>query len=556
MIAMAFGFLAAPAGGVLRAAQVLLECAPHLLVGFLAAGWIRAAGAGAARRLLGESGPSGAARLVGWGILLPLDALGAIPTLLALGRAGAPLGRLLAFGLVAPLWNPISIAFAMGRMSPLDLAILMALTIGGGLATAEVLSRIAGAGGLAGGMDPGDGEGNRAAGTIGGGGLFPTLDEAARAAGEGRAWAWIGLALVGPFLLGAAFPHSWLDDNTARDQWWAPFRVGVVAFPFVLSPEQVVPLLAQNIDKAGSSGGGALWSLWGVGMSLALIPLGYAIAAERGEGNVRIRSRAAFGFAGAFALGLGLAWATHFGLPTLSEEYDYNHVYDQFVSVFPPNAGLGTIRHQAEKILGVGPEGRATVSGYLAVGLLALMAGVGAWRRGKPALAVGTGGAAEGRGDDPGSASGGSGNARGVGVWNAAIPPGVLRALAALAVPPAALVGLMTYFPPTPTLFQEMVIVRAEAFSANGDALRSDRLRHLDSLARLAGKVEFSRRLRLLGFDGRAAETRDRLLEQIAKARAETLAKDDEAVSTTMRELMRAFAEFREAADPALGGGK
>jgi uncharacterized protein len=107
-------------GGVLRAAQVLSQAAPTLIIGLLVAAVFQ--------RILGKAGTQRLFAVGSWrslpqawllGMLLPVCGLGAIPIMLQLRRSGLPAGTILAFGLSAPLFNPISLLYGLTVAKPL-----------------------------------------------------------------------------------------------------------------------------------------------------------------------------------------------------------------------------------------------------------------------------------------------------------------------------------------------------------------------------------------------------------------------------------------------------
>lgn len=107
-------------GGLLRAAQVLSQAAPTLMIGLLVAAVFH--------RILGNAGTQRLFAVGNWrtlpqawllGMLLPVCSLGAIPIMLQLRRSGLPAGTILAFGLSAPLFNPISLLYGLTVAKPL-----------------------------------------------------------------------------------------------------------------------------------------------------------------------------------------------------------------------------------------------------------------------------------------------------------------------------------------------------------------------------------------------------------------------------------------------------
>lgn len=119
-------------GGIVRMLQAVVAAAPTIVVGWLVAAIME--------RILGRDGTL---RLFGghtwrqlpyaWllGMLLPVCSLGVIPIMVQMRRSGIAGGTILAFGLTAPLFNPISVLYGLTLSDPFALFVfcLCSLTI-------------------------------------------------------------------------------------------------------------------------------------------------------------------------------------------------------------------------------------------------------------------------------------------------------------------------------------------------------------------------------------------------------------------------------------------
>ena len=115
------------AGGALRAVQVFIDASIWIAFGcFIAAIFRSMLGAEKTRALFGNEGRYGL--LIGWGIgmLLPVCSLGVIPVVRELYRARVKPGTIVAFGLTAPLFNPLSILYGLTLSDPLAIIIFSA----------------------------------------------------------------------------------------------------------------------------------------------------------------------------------------------------------------------------------------------------------------------------------------------------------------------------------------------------------------------------------------------------------------------------------------------
>src|SRR5688572_24548951 len=107
-------------GAVLRVCQAFVQATPTILVGLLVAGvFRRLLGHERTRRLFG--GGAWGALFKAWllGMLLPVCSLGVIPVVREMRRAGVSGGVILAFGLTAPLFNPLSVLYGLTLANPL-----------------------------------------------------------------------------------------------------------------------------------------------------------------------------------------------------------------------------------------------------------------------------------------------------------------------------------------------------------------------------------------------------------------------------------------------------
>jgi len=119
-------------GAIVRMSQALLAACPTIVVGWLVAAVFE--------RILGRNGTL---KLFGghtwrqlpqaWllGMLLPVCSLGVIPVMAQMRKSGIAGGTILAFGLTAPLFNPISVLYGLTLSDPFALFIfcMASLTI-------------------------------------------------------------------------------------------------------------------------------------------------------------------------------------------------------------------------------------------------------------------------------------------------------------------------------------------------------------------------------------------------------------------------------------------
>ncbi len=106
-------------GAVLRVAQSVSQAAPFILTGFIiAAVFRRWLGPQSVRKLFGEGTWRSLPQAWALGMLLPVCSLGVIPVMREMKRAGLSGGTILAFGLTAPLFNPLSVLYGLTLSEP------------------------------------------------------------------------------------------------------------------------------------------------------------------------------------------------------------------------------------------------------------------------------------------------------------------------------------------------------------------------------------------------------------------------------------------------------
>ncbi|MFO0921652.1 MAG: permease [Pirellulales bacterium] len=109
-------------GALVRMGQVLLACFPTLIVGWLVAAiFERVLGREGTYRLFGGNTWRQLPQAWLLGMLLPVCSLGVIPVMNQMRRSGISGGTTLAFGLTAPLFNPISVLYGLTLSDPITI---------------------------------------------------------------------------------------------------------------------------------------------------------------------------------------------------------------------------------------------------------------------------------------------------------------------------------------------------------------------------------------------------------------------------------------------------
>ncbi len=250
-------------GAALRFCQAFVQAAPTILVGLVVAAVFR--------RLLGHAGPR---RLFGdgswrslpqaWlvGMLLPVCSLGVIPVVREMRRAGVSGGAILAFGLTAPLFNPISVLYGLTLADPVviltfSFCSLVIVTVVG-WSWDKLFPHTSAA-------EP---EPPRAPH-----GLKRMLSLAVFSAREvvSTTSLYIAAGLLGGAALSLLLPHGYLQTAAEHDDPWAPLLMTAVAIPAYATPMTAMVQLASMFQHGNSVGAAFALLALGAGANLGLV---------------------------------------------------------------------------------------------------------------------------------------------------------------------------------------------------------------------------------------------------------------------------------------------
>lgn len=250
------------AGMALRFLQALLQATPTILIGLLVAGvFRRLLGHAGTRRLFGEGHWRSLPQAWLIGMLLPVCSLGVIPILREMRRAGISGGTLLAFGLTAPLFNPISVLYGLTLADPIviftfslcSLAIVTAIGF-----IWDVWVRLPAT------TEP---EPNPVA--YGAKRMLAITVHAARDVVSPTS-CYLLAGLVGVSLLSAILPHGALQKAAEPQDPWAPLFMAAVAVPAYATPMTAMVQLASMFQHGNSVGAAFALLVLGAGMNLGL----------------------------------------------------------------------------------------------------------------------------------------------------------------------------------------------------------------------------------------------------------------------------------------------
>lgn len=250
-------------GGIVRMLQTVVAAAPTIVIGWLVAAIME--------RILGRDGTL---RLFGghtwkqlpyaWllGMLLPVCSLGVIPIMVQMRRSGIAGGTILAFGLTAPLFNPISVLYGLTLSDPFALFVfcmcsLTIVTVMGLLwdwlfprnwIEAEALPKTP--------------YGIRRIGAV-------ALSICQQAVSVSSLY--ILLAILGVGLLSMALPAGCLQKAAGKDDLAAPLvMAGVATFAYI-TPMVAIVQVASMFQHGNSIGAAFTLLVLGTGVNLGLI---------------------------------------------------------------------------------------------------------------------------------------------------------------------------------------------------------------------------------------------------------------------------------------------
>lgn len=417
-------------GGVLRFVQALVQASPTIVVGLLVAGvFRRLLGHEGTRRLFG--GQTWRALPQAWllGMLLPVCSLGVIPVVREMRRAGVSGGAILAFGLTAPLFNPISVLYGLTLANPVVIVTFSFCSL--------VIVTVVGWGWDR--LFPGSAVETEPPKPVAYG-MKRLLAIAVAGAREcaGPAALYVLAGLLGVAMLSVVLPHGSLQSAAEHDDPWAPLFMAAIAIPAYATPMTAMVQLASMFQHGNS-----------VGAAFALLALG--AGANMGLVAWMVRT---YGWRRSvvwFALLLGVVLALAYGLdkplyPHGVEPAGHTHAFDVYCCPFAEgtaNPAALTWQLLQEKIAAHETVGMATLAVFLVVGFALRMfdsqGRVETWLERQPEA---------------------------MGRYDIVLSEPVLAAAALVCLVAASVFGCYVYYPPPEDILAEMSMIHADMIVA------------------------------------------------------------------------------------------
>ena len=254
------------AGGYLRGMQVLIDASIWIAFGcFIAAIFRNMLGAENTRSLFGGNSRYGL--LAGWGIgmLLPVCSLGVIPVLQELRRSGVKAGTIIAFGLTAPLFNPLSILYGLSMSSPITVIIFSA-------AAMIIVTALGAAWGKWFAAEPEESTPLDAE-DISTSGVRRSLAVLRTAATEmiGSSGVFIVIGILASIVTSVAFGHGSLSGSVEPDKVFAPAFMAAYVTPIYSTPLLTMSQIGSMFQHGNSVGAAFSLLVLGAGVNLGLL---------------------------------------------------------------------------------------------------------------------------------------------------------------------------------------------------------------------------------------------------------------------------------------------
>ena len=257
------------AGAALRGTQVVMDAAIWIAFGcFIAAIFRSMLGPEKTRALFGNQSRYGL--LIGWGIgmLLPVCSLGVIPVVRELHRSGVKQGTIIAFGLTAPLFNPLSILYGLSLSDPIAIiafsAAAMLVVTGLGIVWGKFVASDA-----ATDVVDADNEVN----TIATSGVRRSVAVIHSASTELSSWSlvFIVMGVLASAATSVAFEHGALQGETEPDKILAPVFMACYVTPVYSTPLLAMSQIGGMFQHGNSVGAAFSLLILGAGVNIGLL---------------------------------------------------------------------------------------------------------------------------------------------------------------------------------------------------------------------------------------------------------------------------------------------
>ena len=255
-------------GSLLRGSQVFIDASVWIAFGCFIAAILRTMlGKEKTQSLFGNESRYGL--LIGWGIgmLLPVCSLGVIPVVRELHRAGVKQGTIIAFGLTAPLFNPLSVLYGLSLSDPLTVIIF----------SAAAMIIVTGLGGIWGKfVREGELDSNKSDGkkpSVATSGVRRSMAVFHAASTEMVSWSllFIVIGVLASVATSVVFQHGALQGETEPDKIFAPVFMACYVTPVYSTPLLAMSQIGGMFQHGNSVGAAFSLLILGAGVNIGLL---------------------------------------------------------------------------------------------------------------------------------------------------------------------------------------------------------------------------------------------------------------------------------------------
>ncbi len=311
------------AGSGLRLVQIVVYSSLWIVIGcFIAAVFRRMLGPEKVKRIFADGTSWGL--VTGWliGMLLPVCSLGVIPVVRELHRIGVKRGTIVAFGLTAPLFNPLSVLYGLTLSDPIAI-------LSFSLCALLIVSLL---GWIWGRMSANDDRktpddempayGIKRSVSI----LYSTAKETI-----GPSMIYIVIGILASMVLAISLPKGYLQDQVEVDNPIAPIVVSLIATPIYSTPLLAMSQIGGMFAHGNSIGGAFALLILGAGTNIGLFAW---------FGKTYGIKRVVIFYAMLFVTTVGLAYAIDKPLyPKGVDPAGHSHAFDVYTHPFDPGQG-------------------------------------------------------------------------------------------------------------------------------------------------------------------------------------------------------------------------
>jgi uncharacterized protein len=250
-------------GAVVRSVEAIVNASPTILIGLLVAAYFQCVlGREQTFQLFGGRTWKQIPFAWGMGMLLPVCSLGAIPIMTELRRSKLIGGTILAFGLTAPLFNPVSVLYGLSLSHPhviftICLCSLLIVTILGWSWDRIFKNEFVEA----------DSPAVLPYGTKRIVGVFVAMFRLAWS----RDMLWMLVGVLGVGLLSCFLPANSLQTSAEHGDMMAPLRMASIALPAYVTPMDAMVQLSGMFQHGNSIAAAFTLLILGTGLNLGMV---------------------------------------------------------------------------------------------------------------------------------------------------------------------------------------------------------------------------------------------------------------------------------------------